>query len=87
LANAHRIPMEQEKEARLEGFYIHLELYGAPAEKQIEWARHPKMMKRIQQQPASDERETGAAGPIVPRDRLSRATVKEGFGADTLPHR
>jgi hypothetical protein len=49
-ANAHRIPVEEEKEDRLKGFYIHPELYGAPAEKQIEWARHPEMMKRIQQQ-------------------------------------
>jgi hypothetical protein len=28
----------------LRGFYIHPELYGAPQEKQIEWARHPEMM-------------------------------------------
>jgi hypothetical protein len=48
-ANAHRIPVEEEKEARLKGFYIHPELYGAPAEKQIEWARHPRTMKRMQE--------------------------------------
>jgi hypothetical protein len=29
--------------------YIHFELYGAPAEKQMEWARHTRMMKRIQE--------------------------------------
>jgi len=49
-ANAHRIPVEEEKEARLKGFYIHPELYGAPPEKQIEWARHPQMMKRMKEQ-------------------------------------
>jgi trimeric autotransporter adhesin len=48
-ANAHRIPVEQEKEARLKGFYIHSELYGAPPEKQIEWARHPQMMKKMKE--------------------------------------
>jgi TGF-beta propeptide len=48
-ANAHRIPVEQDKEARLRGFYVHPELYGAPEEKQIEWARHPAIMRRIQQ--------------------------------------
>ena len=48
-ANAHRIPVEEEKEDRLKGFYIHPELYGAPAEKQIEWARHPRTMKQMQQ--------------------------------------
>jgi TGF-beta propeptide len=48
-ANAHRIPVEQEKEDKLKGFYLHPELYGAPADKQIEWARHPEMMKKLQQ--------------------------------------
>jgi len=48
-ANAHRIPVEEEKSARERGFYIHPELYGAPPEKQIEWARHPLMMKRMQE--------------------------------------
>lgn len=33
----------------MKGFYIHPELYGAPPEKQIEWARHPQMMKKLQQ--------------------------------------
>lgn len=48
-ANAHRIPVEQEKEEKLKGFYLHPELYGAPEEKQIEWARHPAMMKKMRQ--------------------------------------
>jgi hypothetical protein len=48
-AKAHPLVVEQEKEARLKGFYIHPELYGAPAEKQIEWARHPQMMKRMKE--------------------------------------
>ncbi|MGA9643164.1 MAG: hypothetical protein WBQ72_17335 [Terriglobales bacterium] len=47
-ANAHRIPVEEEKDASERGFYLHPELYGAPAEKQIEWSRHPQMMKQIQ---------------------------------------
>jgi trimeric autotransporter adhesin len=45
-AKAHPLVVEQEKEANVRGFYIHPDLYGAPAEKQIEWARHPQMMKR-----------------------------------------
>jgi hypothetical protein len=49
-AKAHPLVVEEEKEARLKGFYLQPELYGAPAEKQIEWARHPQMMKRMQQQ-------------------------------------
>jgi len=48
-AKAHPLVVEQEKDARLHGFYIHPELYGAPPEKQIEWARHPQTMKKIQE--------------------------------------
>ena len=48
-AKANPLVVEQEKEARLRGYYIHPELYGAPAEKQIEWARHPRLMKQAQE--------------------------------------
>jgi hypothetical protein len=48
-AKANPLVVELEKEPRLRGFYIHPELYGAPAEKQIEWARHPQTMKKIQE--------------------------------------
>jgi hypothetical protein len=46
-ANAHRIQVEREKDAKERGFYLHPELYGAPAEKAIEWARHPAVMKEM----------------------------------------
>jgi len=66
-ANAHRIPMEEEKEARLKGFYIHPELYGAPPEKQIEWARHPQMMKKMEQvRQAQRQRRQAAGAPAAP---------------------
>jgi hypothetical protein len=48
-ANAHRIPVEEQKNARERGHYIHPELYGAPEEASIAWARHPQMMKRMKQ--------------------------------------
>jgi hypothetical protein len=48
-AKAHPLVVEQEKETRLRGFYIHPELYGAAAEKQIEWARHPEMMRQAKE--------------------------------------
>ena len=44
-AKANPLVVEQQKEARLRGFYIHPELYGAAPEKQIEWARHPELMR------------------------------------------
>jgi hypothetical protein len=45
-ANAHRIPVEQEKSEVERGFYLHPELYGAPEEKGVLWARDPKAMKQ-----------------------------------------
>ena len=48
-AKAHPMIVEEEKDARLKGFYLHPELYGAPAEQQLEWARHPQMMKQLQE--------------------------------------
>ena len=51
-AKAHPLGVEQEKEARLRGYYIHPELYGAPPEKQIEWARHPQAMKQMKEKRA-----------------------------------
>jgi hypothetical protein len=44
-ANAHRIPVEEAKPSRERGFYLHPELFGAPPEKGIAWARYPKTMK------------------------------------------
>jgi len=48
-AKAHPLVVEEQKEERLRGFYIHPELYGAPEEKQIEWARHPDIMRRLKE--------------------------------------
>lgn len=61
-ANAHRIPVEEEKNERERGFYLHPELYGQPDEKQIEWARHPEMMRRVKQLRAQ---QTAGAKPTV----------------------
>jgi hypothetical protein len=46
-ANLHRIPVEVEKSEGERGYYIHPELFGAPEEKSIAWARHPDLMKRM----------------------------------------
>jgi hypothetical protein len=48
-AKMHPLVVEQEKEARVKGFYIHPDLYGQPEEKQIEWARHPQVMKKMKE--------------------------------------
>jgi hypothetical protein len=48
-ANAHRIPIEQVKPERERGFHLHPELFGAPEEKSIAWARHPETMKRAKE--------------------------------------
>jgi hypothetical protein len=43
------MPVEQEKSTRERGHYLHPELYGAPEEASIAWARHPELMKRVKQ--------------------------------------
>jgi len=48
-ANAHRTPVEQQKDARDAGHYLHPELFGASEESSIEWARHPQMMKQLRE--------------------------------------
>ena len=48
-ANAHRIPIEQVKPEKERGFYLHPELFGAPEERGIAWARHPETMKRAKE--------------------------------------
>src|SRR6266852_5624940 len=51
-ANAHRIPVEEEKPAIERGYYLHPELYGQPPQKSTEWATHPEIVKRTSQSPA-----------------------------------
>jgi hypothetical protein len=45
-ANAHRIPVEEEKPELERGFYLHPELFGAPEEKGVLWATAPQAMKQ-----------------------------------------
>jgi hypothetical protein len=54
-AKAHPLQVEVEKSERERGYYIHPELYGAPEEKGIEWARHPAMMKRMKERRAKPQ--------------------------------
>jgi hypothetical protein len=46
-AVAHPLVVEVPKSDRDRGFYLHPELYGAPPEKQMDWAEGPEQMKRI----------------------------------------
>jgi hypothetical protein len=50
-ANAHRIPVEETKPENERGFYTHPELYGAPKEKSIMYARFPKAMEQWKETP------------------------------------
>ena len=72
-ANAHRIPVEEQKNARERGHYIHPELYGAPEEASIAWARHPEMMKHMKemrrQQSLPQASAARKSGPAAPKTR------------------
>lgn len=48
-AKAHPLVIEQLKNARERGHYIHPELYGAPEERDVEWARNPAWTKYVKE--------------------------------------
>jgi len=50
-AKAHPLVVEEEKEDKLRGFYIHPELYGAPKEMSMDAAHRAQSMKRTTQPP------------------------------------
>jgi hypothetical protein len=67
-AKAHPLVVEETKDAHLKGYYMHPEFYGASAEKQIEWARRPQVMKKMQQmhQAHIQQSQAVAAKPTSP---------------------
>ncbi len=50
-ANAHRIPVEEEKPELESGYYLHPELYGQPIQKSADRARHAEQMKNMGRSP------------------------------------
>ncbi len=58
-AEAHRIPVEQDKPERERGSFLHPELHGQAEEKSLERARYPGKMKRAKesesQQPTDEQ--------------------------------
>ena len=62
-ANAHRIPVEVNKRAAERGHYIHPELFGAPAEASVLWARHPAQMQRIRRLQERNAKQAQATKP------------------------
>ena len=62
-AKAHPFVVEGEKEAQSRGFYLSPEWYGAPPEKQLEWARRPQTMQRLKEQRSKAQAATGESTP------------------------
>lgn len=48
-AKAHPLQVEVDKSERERGYYLHPDLYGAPEQKGMEWARRPEFMKRMKE--------------------------------------
>src|SRR5262249_40919042 len=46
-ANAHRIPVEEDKPASERGYYLHPEAFQQPEEKALEWAQKPDLMRQL----------------------------------------
>ena len=66
-AKAHPLQVEVNKPERERGYYLQPELYGAPEEKGIEWARYPQMMKRMKEQRAKPQQPTAKGAPTAKR--------------------
>jgi hypothetical protein len=54
-AEKYRIPVEEEKPAADQGYYLHPDAYGQPETKSIEWARDPERMKRMTEECANSK--------------------------------
>jgi len=48
-ANQNRIKVEEDKPEKERGYYLHPEAFNQPAERSVEWARDPAMMKRMKE--------------------------------------
>jgi hypothetical protein len=59
-ANAHRLQVEVPKRASERGYYLHPELFGAPEERGVTWAKHPKEMRHLK-----ELREHGGKPPVT----------------------
>jgi hypothetical protein len=46
-ANAHRIPVEEDKPADEQGTYLHPEAWGQPVEMGVEWRRAPEKLQQL----------------------------------------
>jgi hypothetical protein len=64
--NRLKHPFPGPRRERERGYYIHPELYGAPEEEQIEWARHPEMMKRMKERRAQQQKAAQVAQATRP---------------------
>jgi len=82
-ATAHPLVVEQEKNVRERGYYIHPELYGAPEEKSVEWARNPAWMQQVKdlrrRQLARGENSNGGTATnttLDPNNELAAAATR-----------
>ena len=48
-ANAHRIPIEEEKPEKERGYYLHPDAFGQPKEKGINWAQNLELMRQMKE--------------------------------------
>jgi hypothetical protein len=85
-AKAHPLAVEQTKNERERGYYMHPELYGQPHEKQTEWGRHPELMKQLKvQQDKSKLALKAAVKPVHPRAVAPATAVNRKSVHKALP--
>jgi hypothetical protein len=69
---AHPMAVEVAKSEKERGYYLNPELFGAPKQRGIDWARHPQLMKRIEGIVAKQKKQASQRQALV--RKLVRAT-------------
>jgi hypothetical protein len=57
-ANAHRIPVEEDKPEAERGFYLTPDAFGQPEERGVDWARDPETMRKRKELRRDAERQS-----------------------------
>lgn len=79
-AKANPLVVEEEKQESERGYYIHPELFGAPEEKGIEWARNPAWMRQAQKvraaEVAGNRNKSAPAATIANSSSIERSATR-----------
>jgi hypothetical protein len=79
--------VEEAKDEKERGFYIHPDLFGQPEEKQIEWGRRPEAMQRMKalRDKSVPAQKTAAKPAQLPHSSAPASAVTRNFPHPAAP--